>query len=610
MEKTEAKGKKNRQYFTRKNFIAFSLVALYSILLVFVAVCIDRSELGMVSAKNPLIGLADSLKMRPVATGIYGIVCVTLVAVYAVIFTVAFVFERRLAYVNGKPLWSKKMLAIYGVTFCICLVLSVGLGLLIQPKITGENILDHLTFLGECLLIAAICYLGIGAVIAAVAMFIVNFRKVNKPFDFFGDKTLDEVMEEEPQPSLAESFDAPQETAPVSTDLGHGMPASGLESAIGGAVSGGSGALEDRETVFPALSSVDKKYEGYPAEPLDSADVDLRTLCNGFRNYLAKHEKLYYDIETVRMFVCGLAAARIILLEGLSGTGKSSLPRYFAKYVNGRATFLAVQATWRDRTNLLGYFNEFSKTYAETDFLSALYEASYDEDRIHLFILDELNISRVEYYFADFLSVLEYPEEEWKLRIMQLPVGFLPPIKLDEGYVQIPPNSFFVGTANKDDSTFSIADKVYDRSIPIQFDNRNEFFEAEGNCEPIILGMGRLKALFAAAQSDAANQFTREDAVRFSKVTDFIYEEFDVAFGNRVLNQIQSLVPVYIACGGTKEEVLDFILARKVLVRLEGRFEDYVKDGLKQVKALLANVYGAGIFTRSEKMLDTLIKKL
>ena len=70
MEKTEAKGKKNRQYFTRKNFIAFSLVALYSILLVFVAVCIDRSELGIVSAKNPLIGLADSLKMRPVATGI------------------------------------------------------------------------------------------------------------------------------------------------------------------------------------------------------------------------------------------------------------------------------------------------------------------------------------------------------------------------------------------------------------------------------------------------------------------------------------------------------------------------------------------------------------
>lgn len=610
METKEAKEKKNRQYFTRKNFIAFSLVALYSILLVFVAICIDRSELGIVSAKNPLIGLADGLKLKPIAAGIYGIVCVTLVAVYAILFTVAFVFERRLAYVNGKPVWSGKMALIYGVTLAVCLVLSVGLGLFIQPKITGENILNHLTFLGECLLIAAICYLAVGIVIAAVAMLIVNFRKVNKPFDFFGDKTLEEVMDEEPEPPLSESFDAPREEALKGGDLGYGMPVSGLEGAAGGTVSGETQPLEDRAKVFPALSAIDEKYEGYTADPLPSADVDLKTLCEGFRNYLARHEKLYYDIDTIRMFICGLAATRIILLEGLSGTGKSSLPRYFAKYVNGRATFLAVQATWRDRTNLLGYFNEFSKTYAETDFLSALYEASYDEDRINLFILDELNISRVEYYFADFLSVLEYPAEEWRLRIMQLPVGFLPPVRLDDGYVRIPTNSFFVGTANKDDSTFSIADKVYDRSIPIEFDNRNDYFEAESNSEPITLGMGRLKALFDAAQGDASNQFTREDAARYARVTDFIYEEFDVAFGNRVLNQIAALVPVYIACGGTKEEVLDFILARKVLVKLEGRFEDYVKEGLKQVKALLQSVYGAGVFQRSEKALDTLIKKL
>ena len=55
-----------------------------------------------------------------------------------------------------------------------------------------------------------------------------------------------------------------------------------------------------------------------------------------------------------------------MILEGLSGTGKSSLPRYFAKFSNSNVLFVPVQATWRDKTNILGYFNDFSKIYSET----------------------------------------------------------------------------------------------------------------------------------------------------------------------------------------------------------------------------------------------------
>lgn len=605
------KKRSNRQYFTRKNLIAFALTALFSVVMVMVSFCLDRSEGAMLSRKNPVALFANALKMPQITSGVYGIVCVALVAIYIVIFAVAAVFEGRFEIINGRSPYSKKMWGIYAATFAVCAALSLGIGLLIQPQITGQNVLNHLIFLGESLAMALMVYIAFAILIGSVAMLVINFRKVNKPFEFFNDDSLEDIMEEteEDAPPVSESFDEAA-AAVAGTVSGESVAAAGaVGAAAGGAVSAAA-ELDDREKVFPALSSVDARYEGFEADRLASDDVTLFSLCEGFRNYLAKTEKLYYDRGSIRMFISGLNASRFILLEGLSGTGKSSLPRYFAKYVGGKATFVPVQATWRDRTSLLGYFNDFSKTYSETEFLAALYEANYDTDRINLFVLDELNISRVEYYFADFLSVLEYPSSEWKLRLMQLPVGFLPPVKLEDGVVQIPTNSYFVGTANKDDSTFTIADKVYDRAIAIDFENRNDAFEVEEDAGPIVLGASALRALFDEALAQEENSFTAADIRKLSVITDYIYDTFDIAFGNRVLNQIEALVPTYIACGGTKEEVLDFILARKVLVKLEGRFEDYIKDGLKHVAELLAANYGAGAFVHCEHEINSLLKKL
>ena len=221
-----------------------------------------------------------------------------------------------------------------------------------------------------------------------------------------------------------------------------------------------------------------------------------------------------------------------------------------------------------------------------------------------------MNISRVEYYFADFLSVLEYPSDQWKIRILQLPYGFVPPAKLEDGYVTIPENSFFVGTANKDDSTFSIADKVYDRATVIAFDNRNEPFEVKGESAPIKLSYSKLKSLFEGAVKDESNKMSQNDYDKLYKITDYIYEQFEVAFGNRVMNQIEALVPVFVASGGKKENALDFILARKVLIKLEGRFEEFVKPALKNILDLIDNTYGAKEFPLSRKQLNSLIRKL
>ena len=193
---------------------------------------------------------------------------------------------------------------------------------------------------------------------------------------------------------------------------------------------------------------------------------------------------------------------------------------------------------------------------------------------------------------------------------MQLPYNIIPPAKLMDGIVQIPDNAYFVGTDNKDDSTFTITDKVYDRAITIDFDNRNDEFEVTGEAGTVNISKSHLFKLYDEAKENAKYQMSKADFDKFTTITDFIYDQFDITFGNRILNQISTLVPVYGSCGGTKEEALDFLLSRKVIAKIEGRFEEYVKGALKELLALVKKTYGAGVLKRSEKTIQTLMRRL
>ena len=600
-----------KPYFTRKNLIAISISFFYGLMLVFTGVCIDGAH-EFVSRKNLFNKIAESIGMPSIAAGTIGLVTLILIAIWVVALVALLAYERRYAIVNGKKVYGPKMMVIYILTFIMSVLFSLGLGLLFHPKLDEEFTL-FITFIGQTILFSTFIFAVIFALVGFAAMLVVNFLKVDKPFSFWGkdeEVELGEDIHADADLDISSSFDQDPQAAALPGAGGVGGGAGGFGEGEGAATIKKVEELDDREKVFPALSTMDEDYGGYSIEQIESDDLSLKELCERFRNYLAKEEKLYFDIDTIRVFISAFATSHFMILEGLSGTGKSSLPRYFAKFANANLLFVPVQTTWRDKTSMIGYFNDFSKTYTETDFLLHLYHANYNPDQIHIFVLDEMNISRVEYYFADFLSVLEYPVDEWKLRLMQLPFGFIPPAKLDQGFIQIPDNSYFVGTANKDDSTFSIADKVYDRAITIDFDYRNVAFEPEGDCSPITLSKSKLHSLYEEALNVDANKMTSEDYAKFESVTELVYELFDITFGNRILNQIDNLVPVFMACGGTKEDVLDFLLTRKVLVKIEGRFEEYVKNALKQLLAQLAKVYGKGTFKRSEKAINMMIKRL
>lgn len=597
----------NKPYFTRKNLMAWSLSFFYAFLLVFVGLCLEVSYKFM-NPENPFAALARGLHFKEIVCGVSGFMCLILLAIYIIACTGFIIYERRYAVINNKNPHSFKMIAIYFGTFLASTILSLGVGLVIQSPISKENLGNVFTFLGQTLVITTLAYIVLVLFIGAILMLVVNFIFVDKPYRFFNPKNVVEFEDDDIEvQNISSSFDV----NPIITTNSEMSTVAAPSSVATETISTSKvEKLDDREKVFPSLSTIDNKYNGFENEGMVSDEITLEQLCHRFRNYLAKEEKLYFDIDTIRIFISGFAASHFMILEGLSGTGKSSLPRYFAKFVNGNSLFIPVQATWRDKTSILGYFNDFSKTYSETDFLIQLYEANYNPDQINLFVLDEMNISRVEYYFADFLSILEYPTPSWKLRIMQLPYQFIPPVKLQDGYIQIPTNSYFIGTANKDDSTFSITDKVYDRAITIDFDNRNIPFEVNEDASPIQLSHSKFNQLLEEASTHKEYQLTEKDYENFQKVCDFIYEEFDITFGNRVMNQISLLVPTFMACGGKKEDALDFLLSRKIIVKLEGRFEEYIKGGLKQLLQLLEKTYGSHTFEKSEKAIHNLMRKL
>lgn len=597
-----------KPYFTRKNLIVLSLAFFYSFLLLFVGLCLDGSHL-LIGKKNPIALVAEKINFEPIRCGVTGYVSLILVAIYISVFVALFLYEKRYAVLNNKKPYSLKMILSYLASLVVCFILSFGVGMLICGK---NGIKTMYQFTGQSLLITTCIYILAFAFIGGILMFIVNFTQVDRPFRAFEDKNYPVLDDDDlVKNDVSSNFDAvpsSKVSGTVSGEVGIGQPAATDNN--NSSVIRQTEELDDREKVFPALSMMDEEYEGYAVENVVSDNLTLNEIATRFRNYLAKEEKLYFDIDTIRFFVSGFAASHFMILEGLFGTGKSSLPRYFAKFINANLLFVPVQATWRDKTNLIGYFNDFSKAYSETEFLTSLYHANYNPDMIHMFVLDEMNISRVEYYFADFLSVLEYPEEEWKIKIMQLPYNFIPPAKLDDGVIQIPNNVYFVGTANKDDSTFTITDKVYDRAITIDFDNRNDAFNVNGDASTINLSRSALAKLYQEAKNNKSYQMTDNDYQKFQTISDYIYDQFDITFGNRILNQISELVPVFVSCGGTKEEALDFLLSRKVISKIEGRFEEYVKNALRELLNLIHKTYGKDVLKRSEKTIQNLMRRL
>lgn len=338
---------------------------------------------------------------------------------------------------------------------------------------------------------------------------------------------------------------------------------------------------------FPKLSLVDVKYKDFQPPQYDN-EVSLQEFTEGYRMFAASQMGLYYTPEIVRRFVAGMAASKLLILEGISGTGKTSLPYSFSRYMDNPATIISVQPSFRDRSELLGYFNEFSKKFNETEFLRALYEANYNQTPT-LIVLDEMNLARIEYYFAEMLSVLEMPsKDEWILDLV--PTAWKgDPYKMDNGKIHVADSTWFIGTANNDDSTFTITDKVYDRAMPIELNERADEFECEmyPACD---VTAEHLEYMFQKAKEDYP--ISEELMEKMQKLDSYLITRFKLAFGNRIMKQLYDFIPVYVACGGTELGGMDYIIARKVLKKFESMNVSFVRDEITGLISYIDKTFG------------------
>ena len=343
---------------------------------------------------------------------------------------------------------------------------------------------------------------------------------------------------------------------------------------------------KERGTRFSMLNQLDVQYRDYQTP--ETPEISLAEFCTAFRNYAAENLHLYYSPDDIRRFVAGMGVTRLILLQGMSGTGKTSLAYAMGQFLNNESVVVPIQPMWKERSDMVGYFNEFTKKFNETTLLRKMYEAGYRKE-LYITVLDEVNISRIEYYFAEFLSLLELPDPDSRYLDIVNDVWPGDPVCLKDGKIRLPENMWFVGTANNDDSTFAISDKVYDRAMVLTLDKKSAPFKAV-NREQIQVSYAKwCEMIESAKQTYSLSDATREKIGEFDA---YLIEKFSISFGNRIRKQIEEYVPIMIACGGTELGAVDDILSKKVLRKLEQQNPVYIRNSAEELIVTLDRIFG------------------
>ena len=233
-----------------------------------------------------------------------------------------------------------------------------------------------------------------------------------------------------------------------------------------------------------------------------------------------------------------------------------------------------------------------------------MYEANYTDD-VYDIVLDEMNIARVEYYFAEMLSILEMPSrDEWIVELV--PSAWdTDPLLLNNGKLQIPVNMWYIGTINNDDSTFAVTDKVYDRAMPIDINDKGQVFEAP-DTDPVMINNSYLEKLFTEAHQK--NPMSQDMLNKVEDMDNYVIKHFRIAFGNRIVKQMKDFVSTFVECGGTEVEAVDYYLARKVLRKFEQLNLAYIRDEIDDFIIYLDRMFGKENFLECKEYLGRLKK--
>lgn len=236
-----------------------------------------------------------------------------------------------------------------------------------------------------------------------------------------------------------------------------------------------------QNTIPEELSTNSVKSIDAPIKADEKSDDSIIQMMD----YHSVKSGLYYDIKDFVNFHTSIKSGNLVILSGLSGTGKSRIVDMYANAIgikpsetDNRLLFIPVRPSWNDDSDLLGYVDLVHMVYRPDDsgFVDFMVKAQKEEnkDSIYLVCFDEMNLARVEHYFSQFLSLLEKPVQQRRLQLYDEQYsGRLYNSKDYPSSITIKDNVKFIGTVNVDESTYHFSDKVLDRANVIELNVLN-----------------------------------------------------------------------------------------------------------------------------------------
>lgn len=295
-------------------------------------------------------------------------------------------------------------------------------------------------------------------------------------------------------------------------------------------------------------------------------------------NQCIQESGLHYLPQLIIRFTASLLTKPFVILTGLSGSGKTKLAQAFVQWIcqdESQYRIIPVGADWTNREPLLGYPNALKpEEYVKPDsgVLDLIIQANNQPDLPHFLILDEMNLSHVERYFADFLSVMESKE--------QIPL-------YSEGTVQngvpaklkVPSNLFIIGTVNIDETTNMFSPKVLDRANTIEFRvTQDEMKSFLSNIKDINMdaltgkGAGMAKSFLEMA---ASREFDTADIAEINAALVQFFGELKktgAEFGYRSATEILRLIHqlTILDSSLSTSQKIDIAIMQKLLPKLHG----------------------------------------
>lgn len=291
-----------------------------------------------------------------------------------------------------------------------------------------------------------------------------------------------------------------------------------------------------------------------------------------------KKTGLLYEEKLIQRYVCSLMTKPFVILSGLAGSGKTQLALAFARAmsenVDQQLCVVPVGADWTNREPLLGYPNALKPEeymLPESGALQILMRALRNPNKPYFLVLDEMNLSYVERYFADFLSALESHQE--------IPLWEKPDECDSEvpAKIALPKNLFIIGTINVDETTYMFSPKVLDRANVIEFKisekEMDTFLKQDMNvdlqaADGLCANMGQDFAEKSTRKETESSELAQKTLISFFKVLKKVNAEFGYRSATEIYRFIANAKAL--AKDLTEDEILDAAIVQKLLPKLHG----------------------------------------